>query len=252
MSGTARHWLLDLGNSRLKCALLDERGVPGEVTAIDHRRPDAADRLRALLATETGVQRAWLASVAPSATADAIVALLGASGLPIERVRTRATCLGLRIAYPEPARLGVDRFLALLAASARSDGPWLLVSAGSALTVDLLQADGVHVGGLIAPMPAQSREMLARQFTQLDVPEGRVVDFADDTADAIASGANAAALGLVERSRRLAQARLGTPPTLLLAGGAAGLFDRLDPPALCLPSLVLEGLARFVAAQALD
>jgi type III pantothenate kinase len=143
----------------------------------------------------------------------------------------------------------VDRFLALLAASGRDDGPWLLVSAGSALTVDLLQADGAHVGGLIAPMPDTMRAALASRFAVLDVPAGEVLDFAGDTADAIASGCAGAAIGLVERSLRQAAERLGTEPTLLLGGGAAGLFAGIAHPRVhAVPSLVLEGLAIYADA----
>jgi type III pantothenate kinase len=159
-------------------------------------------------------------------------------------VRTEARRGRLRVAYRERARLGVDRFLGMLAASSRADGPWLLVSAGSALTLDLLAADGTHVGGLIAPMPATMRQALAAGIRQLDVVGGAREDFATDTADAIASGCDGAAIGLVERSLRLAHARLGVPPTLLLTGGGAGLFEGITGARVVLePALVLDGLA---------
>ena len=91
---------------------------------------------------------------------------------------------------------------------------------------------------------------VAPEKTQLDVPEGRVLDFATDTADAIASGTHAAMLGLVERCVRLGQARLAATPVVLLAGGGAGLFAQLGSPVIVVPSLVLDGLARLVLAEA--
>ena len=177
----------------------------------------------------------------------ALVDALHEAGYSVPRVQTQAAFGQLRIAYPEPARLGVDRFLALLGASARDDGPWLVVSAGSALTVDLLRTDGVHAGGLIAPMPAQMRAALARQFVQLDVPEGLAQEFADDTADAIASGCREAALGLIERALRNARQRLGAQPTLLVSGGGGDFLGDLErSPTIFVPALVLDGMAAFV------
>ena len=242
-----RRWLLDLGNSRLKCALLDGQGHRGEIFAIGHERADANATLLRHIGPMQGHDEAWLASVAPAALTTALVSDLEAAGIRVQRVQTQAQCARLRIAYAEPARLGVDRFLALLAASERTDGPWLLVSAGSALTLDLLDSDGRHLGGSIAPMPQHMREALASRFAQLDVAPGKASDFASDTADAIASGCEGAILGLVERSLRLAEQRLGLRPTLLVGGGGAALLAGLDHwPRHDLPALLLDGLAMYV------
>ena len=91
-----------------------------------------------------------------------------------------ATSAGVRIAYAEPSRLGVDRFLALLAAHARGPGPWLLVSAGSALTVDLLDVGGQHIGGVIAPSPEHMRAALAARFPALAYAGGEAHAFGID------------------------------------------------------------------------
>ena len=72
--------------------------------------------------------------MAPPETTSHLRALMQDLGIEVQRVQARAAMGKLKVAYAEPARLGVDRFLALLAASERDDGPWLLASAGSALT----------------------------------------------------------------------------------------------------------------------
>jgi type III pantothenate kinase len=242
---STKRWLLDLGNTRLKLAPL-RKGARGEVTALAHADDDFEVALRAHFDAHDG-DEAWLASVASPDTTSHLRSLLQDLGIEVQRVQTRAAMGRLRVAYAEPARLGVDRFLALLAASERDDGPWLVASAGSALTVDLLDGDGAHRGGLIAPMPAQMRAALATRFVQLDVPEGAAVDFGCDTADAIAGGARAAALGLLEHSWRRACALLGAEPTVLLSGGNAELLLQAEVPrAEAAPSLVLDGLARYV------
>ena len=247
MNAIPKRWIIDLGNSRLKCASLDAQGHRGEVVAISHGQPHPTIALLEHIGADCIGAQVWLASVASVERTKAVIDALQLAGMAVFRVQTQPRCGKLRIAYPEPSRLGVDRFLALLAACERNDGPWLIVSAGSALTVDLLGADGVHVGGLISPMPSDMRAALAQRFAQLDVPEGRANDFANDSADAIASGAQAAALGLVERCLRKAQERLGSSPTLLVTGGGAQFLTALDHPGtVSLPSLVLDGLACFV------
>jgi type III pantothenate kinase len=108
----------------------------------------------------------------------------------------------------------------------------------------------VHVGGLIGPMPETMRAALAERFVALDVPAGAAGDFATDTGDAIASGCEAAAIGLVERSLRQARRRLGRAPTLLVGGGGASLLADIEhAPVHVLPALVLDGLAHYARLQ---
>ncbi len=240
-------WLLDLGNTRLKLASWDD-GHLGEVQALAHENSDFRDGLQAWLTLLRPGDRCWLASVAGPEITTLVASALADHGCPARRVRTRAYCAGVSIAYGEPQRLGVDRFLALLAAHARGPGPWLLVSAGSALTVDLLDSEGRHHGGLIAPSPAHMRSALAARFPALAYAGGVVCDFGTDTADALAGGSLAAAAGLVERSYRRATALLGTAPRLLLAGGdGERLAECLDVASEPAPALVLEGLAVYAA-----
>ena len=237
------NWLIDFGNTRLKCAPLDD-GRCGPVQAFAASDREALDGLLRILGPAKSGDRVWLASVATPERTEALSSAIAGQGFSVRRVLTKAQCDGLRIAYAEPARLGVDRFLAMLAVLQRDDGPWLIVSVGSAMTVDLLAADGRHHGGLIAPTPTHMREMIAQRFPQLDVTDGKAVDFAADTADAVASGAHAAALGLIERSVRTAHELLGVSPKLLLTGGG-GEAIAADLVAEYLSAPVLDGLAIF-------
>lgn len=241
------NWLIDLGNTRLKVARVQEGGRPGDSIALAHA--DALETLSSLVGTADEGDTVWLASVASLSVTEALMQRLSASGFRVERARTQARSGRLHIAYPEPARLGVDRFLAMLAACARTDGPWLIVSVGSALTIDALASDGRHLGGLIAPTPLHIREAMAERFPVMNLPAGQAMDFATDTADAVASGARAAALGAVERSLRVATAHFGAVPTLLVSGGGADVLADLDHSArVDCPTLVLEGLALYAAA----
>lgn len=238
-------WLFDLGNSRLKCApLLDGRAGPA--TAIAHDGRDFAPGWEALL--PAGCSRAWVASVASAPLLGQLEAWLSGQGARVERARTQPARDGVRIAYAEPARLGVDRFLALLAAHARYQAAALVVGVGTALTIDLLARDGRHHGGRIAPSPMLMREALHARAPHLPAAGGDYTAFATDTGDALASGCEGAALALVERSVAEGAALLGADPVLLVhGGGASALLPRL-PTAHHVPALVLDGLARWAGS----
>jgi type III pantothenate kinase len=241
-------WLLDLGNTRLKVASWRPGEGLGEVQAWTHGAADFAPSMQRWLAGVQAGDACWLASVAGSELTAAVAEALASRGNPATRARSKAECAGVRIAYAEPSRLGVDRFLGLLAAHARGDGPWLIISAGSALTVDLLDASGLHHGGLIAPSPEHMRSALAARFPALAFAGGEASDFAADTADAIASGSIAAAAGLVERAHRKASRRLGVAPRVLVSGGGGQrLASALELDVELVPSLVLAGLAEYAA-----
>ncbi|MGN6512552.1 MAG: type III pantothenate kinase [Lysobacteraceae bacterium] len=238
-------WLFDLGNSRLKCAPLEGAGL-----GATHR---AAHDGRALPAgwdahLPARFDAAIVASVAAPALTAQLLDALTARCARISVARPSAGFAGVRIAYAEPRRLGVDRFLALLAARARAPRPWLVAGVGTALTIDLLDAAGVHRGGRIAPSPTLMREALHARAAQLPASGGAYMEFADDTDAALASGCEGAALALVERSLAAAGALLGTPPALLLHGGGAQALRIHLPASDFAPDLVLEGLACWARA----
>ncbi|TQU32306.1 type III pantothenate kinase, partial [Xanthomonas perforans] len=163
-------------------------------------------------------------------------------------VRTTAECAGVRIAYADPSRFGVDRFLALL--GARGDAPVLVAGVGTALTIDVLGADGLHHGGRIAASPTTMREALHARAVQLPASGGDYVELAIDTDDALTSGCDGAAVALIERSLQHAQRSLGVPVRLLVHGGGAPPLLPLLPDASFRAALVLDGLATWATAAA--
>jgi len=239
-------WLFDLGNTRLKCAPLVD-GAPGEVRALAYGSDDLAASLEAALPAR--FDTAYVSSVAGAPLRVALLDALTRRCRRIELARTQAAFLDLRIAYAVPSRLGVDRFLAMLGARGQVREAMLVCGVGTALTVDLVDADGRHRGGRLAPSPQLMREALHARAPQLPAEGGAWTDWASDTDDALASGCLGASLALVRDAQASAASLLGTAPRLLVhGGGAAPLLDRL-PDAGHRPSLVLDGLARWAVAQ---
>ena len=235
--------LFDLGNTRLKYAPLRDDGDIGDVFAVAHDGEGLPAGWDAALPAR--FEAAVLASVASTPLRVALLDALTARCARISIARTVAHFGDLRIAYPQPDTLGTDRFLAMLGARARHpQAAALVVGIGTALTLDLIDADGGHRGGRIAPSPALMRASLHARATQLPETGGAFVAFADNTLDALRSGCDGAAAALVAQALRDAADALGTTPHLLLHGGGVdALAAALPAEAGRAPALVLEGLA---------
>ncbi len=240
-------WLFDMGNTGLKFARW-RNGELEDTQRVDHDGARFATGWTAQLPSR--FHTAWIASVGPPALTVELIDALTARGRRISMARTQPQFAGMRIAYANAARLGVDRFLAMLAARAGGIGAWLVVGVGTALTIDLIDAAGVHRGGRIAPSPTLMRESLHARAPQLPLSGGHNVMFANDTDSALASGCEGAALALIEQSRHAAVALLGIPPRILLHGGGAAALAPALPDAIVSPSLVLEGLAQWSSVLA--
>ena len=240
-------WLFDLGNTRLKCAPLQADGSVGPVLAVPHADADFEARLAQVLPPRFDV--AHLASVTPPALTVRVLKVLGRHCPRISLARTQRALAGVRIAYSEPRRLGVDRFLGLLATHAEGQGGALLVGVGTAITIDLIDAAGTHLGGRIAPSPTLMREALHGRAPHLPLQGGHYTAFACDTGDALASGCEGAAIALVEQSLREATASLGHTPQLRVHGGGAAALLPHWPQARPAPDLVLHGLAVWARSE---
>jgi type III pantothenate kinase len=234
--------LIDLGNTRLKLAAFDGERL-GPTRALAYADADFAPAFGAALASLPAGTVPWLASVAGPEVSEVIARLLQQRFGRVERIGPPRNTAALQLAYAEPQTLGVDRWLAMLAAGA---GDVLVASCGSALTLDLVAAGGQHLGGLIAPSPERMREALIARAPHL-AGGGRVVEFADCSRDAVESGAVLAAAALIERQHAIASGRLGVPPRLLLTGGgAASLQPWLRIEAETREQLVLEGMLAWM------
>lgn len=248
MDHNRKRLLIDLGNSQLKWAWQPSDQASG---ALSHSQRAAHQdgHCAALIAAVavTGVEQVWLSSVAGQSAERLAADLRKITAAPLFRAHSPAAMDGIVNAYAQPQRLGVDRFLALLGARARYPAQALLVvDAGTALTIDLLAADGSHQGGSIAPGLALMRRSLGRGTASLgeavEPPTLAVDDLGRNTEQAIESGILAAARGAIELRRRQFVAMA---PKLLLTGGDAQRLAVDLADAVLLPDLVLEGLARY-------
>jgi len=228
--------LLDIGNSRIKWALVQE----GRQVNVGVFENSASVSLQHEFAALTMPSRVLVSNVAGEDVARRVHELCTAWDRPLDFVSAKAEQCGVRNGYAQPQRLGSDRWAALIAAWHEVRGACLVVTCGTATTVDALSAQGEFLGGLILPGVDMMQRCLATGTAQLTATEGSLRDFPLDTADAIYSGAIRATLGAIESQYVLlknAEARV------LLSGGAAvKVSPYLSIPFDHVDNLVLRGL----------
>lgn len=235
---------LDCGNTRLKWAVhqggawLCFGALP--LTAID----SLPNVLEALVVSTQLPDSAICCNVAGEATAAAIAATVRTLSIPLVWVNSLGEQCGIKNGYDDPTQLGADRWAALIGARARHGGSCLVVCAGTATTIDRLDADGRFRGGLILPGIALMCASLAHATAQLPLGGGSLQSLPTNTADAITSGCILATAGAV--GRMFADIAAEGRAVCLLSGGAAEVLrPALDIPCRRIDNLVLEGLARI-------
>ncbi len=170
--------------------------------------------------------------------------------------RSESQACGVSNGYRRPRQLGVDRWVAMIAARSMCDTSCVVVDAGTAITIDVLNNDGQHLGGQILPGLGLMTESLASSTSDLPDVSWRIsrnssgLDiFASKTSAAISLGAVGAAVGAVERATRVLR-DAGFEPTIFLTGGdARHILEPIEEEAVNCPHLVLQGLARMVENQ---
>jgi type III pantothenate kinase len=155
---------------------------------------------------------------------------------------------GVTNGYYESGKLGVDRWLAMLAAFNLAGGACLVVDVGTAVTVDLVTVHGEHLGGYICPgLRLMSQQLVANAqgIAGLHVGGGSLLDLSPGrgTDEAVARGGVLMLRGFIESQLQVAPALLGETFTLFLTGGDAELVGALSVEARIVTDLVFVGLA---------
>ena len=240
--------LLDLGHSRLKWAYR-EAGVLHDAGSAVWRDTPLQVTFERALATLRRPDRVAVAAVArgePLRVLEAVV--LARWGLAAQVPVVVRRCGEIVCGYRHPERFGFDRWAALIGAWAREPGrAAVVVDCGSAVTVDGLQADGRHLGGIIFPGVAMMIDAFhARTGLRRDAAQPPFDLAASDTTQALASGARTAVLGGIERALRRWGKQLPGASRWLTGGDAPDLVADLPADVRLVPHLVLEGLGAIV------
>jgi type III pantothenate kinase len=247
--------LVDIGNTRIKWATLADGRLVRGGSAV-HR--DSLDLGVAAFAAELPARpRIIVANVAGEPMAERLRALVATRpGASLDLVATAAERFGVRCAYAEPSRLGVDRWVAVLAAYHSARAAACAIDAGTAVTFDAVDGAGAHLGGLILP----SARLLASALDCNTSNIGRTAPapavargldlFGRNTDAAVGHAAWLALSAALDRAVATVERALGTRPVVYLTGGdAEALRGWLETRVELRADLVLEGLKLFADAE---
>ncbi len=229
---------VDCGNSRLKWGLHENGGwrKTGAVPLSEMGRLEKS--WRRLVPADKVV----VANVAGRSVRNRLETLFARRSMVPAWVKAKRHECGVTNGYGRPDQLGPDRWAALIGAWSILRGPCLVVTAGTATTVDVLRGDGRFVGGVILPGLDLMKRSLTRGTAELPFARGRFSAEPRNTADAIETGCLLAQAGAIER----AFATMENGAACVLAGGAARRIARhLNIPVRLVDNLVLEGLVRI-------
>ncbi|SFM79896.1 type III pantothenate kinase [Marinobacter zhejiangensis] len=231
--------LVDMGNTRVKWQVraggrVVAAGIDGiaEPALFSGAAPFAAKIVNVAVSTVASEQRRL----------ELVERLSGVVQVPVEFFWSEPDRAGLTNAYADPARMGADRWHAMYGAWRRSDTGFLVVDAGSAITVDFVTTGGVHAGGYILAGKNMMLRGLAKDTARVDysVAGGRSLSPGQDTTECVFHGVEWFWRAIAERLNREAKDRkLGS---VFVTGGDGESLLAHGLNAVHCPDLVLEGL----------
>jgi len=167
--------------------------------------------------------------------------------------RTATSSCGVTNSYRQPRRMGVDRWVAMIGARAESKSALCVVDAGTAVTIDVIDREGLHRGGQIIPGLHMMAASLAHETSDIGKssrsgkdPERGMDLFANTTRGAVRSGTLSAICGAIERAAGTMRAEGLRSKIILTGGDGSRILAQLGGSILHRPNLVLQGLARML------
>jgi type III pantothenate kinase len=247
--------LLDMGNSRLKSAVLDDAGDLSSFVAMTYLDQDPITILQDHLDQYQKISKVVLVSVLGKDFHELALALFRERKIVLIWAASSRKAHGVVNNYQQPTQLGSDRFVALVAArKAFPKQNCIVIDCGTAVTIDALSFEGEFCGGVIIPGLKLWSDSLIKRAGQLNEHQIDDTDlFAKDTAQAIGSGSIFGLVCAIEGiSKRMSQKledqtqSFGKASRLVICGGDAELvsiYSQLEFELM--PNLVLIGLAEY-------
>ena len=246
-------WLFDLGNTRLKWGVCEcpPDASPGPVRAHGAMPLESIETLADSVRPHgsAGLRAAVGCAVAGAVATMRVEAQLTRLGLRCHWIHSLPQQGGVRNGYTTPSMLGADRWASLVGARLRHPGRTvLIISVGTAVTIDCLAADGRFLGGVILPGFGLMLRALEMGTAGLKVPEGELREFPNNTSDALMTGGALAIAGAARQMHeRLGRVEQRTPLVLLTGGAAPKLELALGLAHDSVEHLVFDGLQGIAA-----
>jgi len=235
-----------VGNTRIKWAVM-EGAAMGDLQAADYGQDHLQELLESRWQGLPVPQQVCVANVCGAAVAETISSYTGDHWqlVPVY-ARVQQVACGVTNAYRDITQLGIDRWLAVIAAWNRYHAPVCVVGCGTAVTVDVVDGNGHHLGGLIFPGLRLMQESLVARTHGIAVKEyGELsLELGDSTSTCIVNGSACALISAIDRVSVDMKNRFGDGLYRVITGGdAAAVNELLHVKFIPVPDLVLQGLA---------
>lgn len=233
---------LDCGNSFIKWRILDNN-----TTVIARGSEEDPQQLfNELTQYKHHISFCRLVSVRSKQATSTLIDLLKSHyDITIKQAISASISHGVKNGYDDYQRLGADRWSAIVAAYDTCKTNVLIISFGTAITCDYINASGEHLGGFITPGLSLMRRQLLSNTGRIQYNKHIENNPSDSlgtcTEDAIDNGCYLMIQGFVKQQLILAKQHLGEDFNLFVSGGDAKYFD--IPNATYSPDLVFNGLA---------
>ncbi|MDX3775731.1 type III pantothenate kinase [Chromatiaceae bacterium AAb-1] len=226
--------LIDIGNSRDKATLADK----GKITPLPQLTAENVAKLP--------LQAVYFSSVASPERALQLRQKLELEHIPWRQVHSEPKAFGVTSSYQQSGLLGVDRWLLLLGSQLKYPSQTLMiVDAGTAVTVDWLAADGIHLGGWILPGLRLQQQAVVKNTAKVFNSEAikARLEPGQETVACLQNGCLAAVTGAIQQGWQL-----GLADNVILTGGdSIYLKPHLSHlPLIADPLLLFYGLARYI------
>jgi len=245
--------LVDAGNSRLKWSELDASGGISAQQALAYAERPALAVFLDLLDVYPAVQHITLVHVLTHLFDDSVQEVCAERGIGLHVVRSVESAYGITSGYQNPVSLGADRFVGLVAGHRLAGRQaCIVVDCGTAVTIDAVEQDGQHLGGLILPgLQLSADALIARAQNRLSLSFDQPTIFADATSRAIGGGCLFGLIGAIEGiCKRMQHAMTSMPLRVLTGGDAEHLRPWLPGDCLVQPDLLMRGLHYITEEEA--
>ena len=242
--------LLDIGNTRIKWGIFDNHNILIN-GAVNVRESQKDNFLSLYQSFPSGIEKAVASSVLdPDISLKLNKTFKSFFGFKIEFIEPSENSHNVLNGYDEPLSLGVDRWVAMIAAYTEFKKNVMIVDLGTAITIDLIDKYGTHRGGKIFPGFKLMSEALNKNTSNIqqtmnlhDIEKKDIQSWGKNTRNVIISGITSAISGAIQVSLDKLNSDIEEPVVIITGGDFEFFKDYLDGVYKFRPNLVLSGLA---------
>ena len=245
--------LVDLGNSRLKWANY-QNGQLGSVGSVKYDGENLATLLSAEWSSLPAPGKICVSSDVDSQLTAVLTQWVEKQWATAAHIITpKDHAYGVKNAYQDPLQLGSDRWAALVAVRSNIKGAAIIIDCGSAITIDVMNAEGEHLGGMIIPGIQMMQQSLFKGTHKINETDERnkpvLAALGKNTRECVSSGIHTAIVVFIDEmisrtTKKTMQKTKTENMTKVITGGDADvILPFLDNSVIHQPALVLEGLA---------